>query len=390
MSVFLDPYVQTVRLWTDAPELYHKACSITVAGAALAGHIWLPHMEATTNIWCLLVGNSMTDRKSTALKYAVDVLVAAAPQRVLPDPGSYEALVKCLAGPAENDGTSRAQRLLVADEFQHLLDKFTLKYAAPMQALLNSLFDWKPSYERELMRATFTLHNAAVSLIGACTPRHIEKRTNEEFWQGGFFSRLLPVVAHRSRFLNYPRRPLRERELLKQKFEQLVERVTAGTSARKGALSLDFTPDSHDAFESWAARNAARQEKAHPLIAALVGRLALAVLKVAAIREVDTNEAPRAISEESLQWAITFIEEIYKGAEQLPQEVAFTEDMRRRRAVLELLQKGGGSVAYSTLLRGSHLTAKDLQIYLETLAAEGLLERQGKEVVLLKGGTTND
>ena len=64
--------------------------------------------------------------------------------------------------------------------------------------------------------------------------------------------------------------------------------------------------------------------------------------------------------------------------------------MRRRRAVLELLQKGGGSVAYSTLLRGSHLTAKDLQIYLETLAAEGLLERQGKEVVLLERGTTND
>ena len=56
--------------------------------------------------------------------------------------------------------------------------------------------------------------------------------------------------------------------------------------------------------------------------------------------------------------------------------MAFTEDMRRRRAVLELLGKAGGSLAYSTLLRGSHLTAKDLQIYLETLAAEGLLERQ--------------
>lgn len=378
MSQFIDPYTETVSKWTDAPDAFHRGAALSIMGASLTGKTWLRPQACTTNLWVVLLGRSEIDHKSTAMDIATDILTTVQPDIVAPDPGSYEALVSLLSGHARTDGTSPGQRLLYYDEFQFLLDKFRAgSYSAPMLDLLNTLFSFRRHYVRQLMHKRFEINSAAVSILGGCTPHHIEKRQNEELWQGGLFSRLTFIRGDKTRELPlYRPNP--------QEFDELVERFA--TIAGLGSRELDFGNDGADqTYEAWAAMNMARQKTVDPLVMPMVGRLSLALLKMAAIREIDTKLGEAAhISEASLEWAMSIVEEIYSGVVTLPSEVAFTPEMQKKRRIEALIEVAGGTIGYSKLLRNSHLTAKELEIYLDTLAREGRIEREGTSVALLE------
>lgn len=378
MSFFIDPYIGTVRKWTDTPDNFHLGSALSIMGASLAGKTWLTPQDCTTNLWIVLLGRSEEDHKSTAMNIATEILRATQPDVMAPDPGSYEALVSLLSGPARSDGTSPGQRLLYYDEFQFLLDKFRAgSYSAPMLDLLNTLFGFRERYVRQLMHKKFVLERAVVSLLGGCTPFHIEKRQNEELWQGGMFSRLTFIRADKTRELPLYRPNRHEFDELVKLFECV---------AAVGSRTLDFGEDGADElYEGWATINMRRQKTADPLVRPMIGRLSLALLKMAAIREIDVRlDDAREISQESLKWAMSIVETIYAGLVTLPGEVAFSPEMQKKRRIVALVESSHGVISYSKLLRNSHLTAKELAIYLDTLLKEQRIELIDNDVVLLE------
>ena len=380
MSQFIDKYIKVVSNWTDAPEEYHYGVSLSILGAAFAGKVWLPYAQSTTNLWVLLLGSAEEDRKSTCIRYGKRIISSCVPERVASDPGSYEALIKLLSGPLDpKTQTSPAQKLLIYSEFQSLMDRFTLRYAAPLQATLNDLYDWSSvPYVRELMNRTFTLNGTAISLLGGCTPEHIEKRANEEFWRGGFFSRILPIIAHKTRFLD-------EENIVPAEYKDLVTSFGNVVASVTNPIELEWTPKAHSIYSTWVHGNADRQVKSHPIIRSLMGRIALNCKKIAAIRALDVSGCnTHHVGSQALDWTINFVEQLVVGIETLPTSIAFTDDMRKKRSIVNLLKSKGGTLAYSTLLRNSNMKARELQEFLETLMAEGTATREGKNVFLQK------
>lgn len=127
-------YVIHALKQTTAPLIYHLGMGVTLMGTTCPVAYGMHFAGALrANNFCLLVGRSGEDQKSSALGVGKEILDAAAPHLVGDFPGSPEGLVESLA--------EQPSQMIPISEFGKFLSSAQRGYFEPTKTLLADLWD---------------------------------------------------------------------------------------------------------------------------------------------------------------------------------------------------------------------------------------------------------
>jgi len=188
----LEKYAVFARESTDAPTKYHRYCAASLVGTILGRRVWFPHghRKLFPHLWVALIGPSGV-KKTTSLGIVEDLVADVAPHLVLPTKFSFEALYQALA--EQPVGT------LLYGELHTFLALLGRDFNAEAKS---SLADWWDSpaaktYATKGM-GKVTLTRPAVSILSASTLSWFAEMARSRDIAGGFFARMLFVVAEKS------------------------------------------------------------------------------------------------------------------------------------------------------------------------------------------------
>lgn len=202
---FLRSYETAMAKYTDAPEIYHRACATGLAAAMLTTHrnrclLAGGIKKRYTTMWVMLVGDSGHSRKTTCVNMASAVLSETELGVSLrsPDDGSPEGFAKDLIR-RENNRAGDAAHLMVAPELTNFMSSLTKEYMRNAKFMLMEFHDGPDIWRKMLSKEEYTLTYPRFSLIGAIATELIPTNTLSEDWAGGFLNRALIIYDKPSR-----------------------------------------------------------------------------------------------------------------------------------------------------------------------------------------------
>ena len=223
---------------TEVPEEFYF-----VAGLAMLGAVCSPDlkmnigMEIDTRFYTVLLGDSYSVKKSTAMRNTVEFFsnLAIRPLKVSYGVGSAEGLARELS--------SNPNLVLAHDELRSFLDKTKVQSSVllPMTTSLFEGHDWD-NVTKEKDKC-FSVRNAHLSLIGCCTTATYENMWSQEAIAIGFPNRLLLVNADARPKVAWPK-PVEEHILgeIKGRIQRLLARLP---------LRYEISPDARRHWETW-------------------------------------------------------------------------------------------------------------------------------------------
>jgi hypothetical protein len=238
----LEKYAAFARESTDAPTKYHRYCAASLVGTVLGRRVWFQHghRKLFPHTWVALIGPSGV-KKTTSLGIVEDLVADVAPQLVLPTKFSFEALYQALA--EQPVGT------LLYGELHTFLALLGRDFNAEAKS---SLADWWDSpaaktYTTKGM-GKVTLTRPAVSILSASTLSWFAEIARNRDIAGGFFARMLFVVAEKSDVEPMVLPPARDESKaneIKLGLGQLLKRFPTEMTA-EGRMSL--TPEGENEY----------------------------------------------------------------------------------------------------------------------------------------------
>ena len=207
----LRPRMGWLRRWcdyavtqTDAPAIYHLATGLSVLSTVVPPGLYVHGpggFRVQPNLYCLFVGRSTADRKSTSIRMAPQILGLVGPHmadRLGAFPMTAPALVSGLQ--------ERPIQLWTKDEFSTFLSLARgNSYAEPVKTKLTEAFDGGPLDERTQKSGSVIVSNYRVSLNAGCSLSYLQQYITPFDMTGGFFARFLIAYGARERFLYWSR-----------------------------------------------------------------------------------------------------------------------------------------------------------------------------------------
>jgi Protein of unknown function (DUF3987) len=188
------PFIQTYHEWateaTDAVPIFHDLSCTILLSAIVAGSVRLETSfgQIVPNLWGLILGDSTTTRKTTAMRMAVDMLNKLDPFMVMATDGSPEGLLTGLS--------ERPNKVSIfhKDEVSGFFDSINKKdYLAGMPETLTQLYDVPPTYTRLLRKSKVTIEQSAFIFFCGGIPERVYDNLSEEYVFSGFLPRFLVV-----------------------------------------------------------------------------------------------------------------------------------------------------------------------------------------------------
>lgn len=182
----------------ETARAYDFWCGVWLLSNAIGRTIRVerPHAPVYFNTYAILCAEAGITRKTTAVRYATDILREYALQ------GSEH--IKLLAGSITSDALDRelakhtiagraAHVSLSSTELISLLGRD--RYAAHLPGKLTDLYDCPDAYERiSLSHGVVDVRNVYVTLLAASTPSWLLRAVNPDVVEGGFTSRCLFII----------------------------------------------------------------------------------------------------------------------------------------------------------------------------------------------------
>jgi hypothetical protein len=224
---------------TEVPEEFYF-----VAGLAMLGAICSPNLrlavgaEVDTRFYTLLLGDSYSVKKSTAMRNTIEFfsrLAAVQKPHIIHGVGSAEGLARELA---------QNRRLIIAyDEMRAFVDKTKVQSSVllPMTASLFEGHDWSNATKEK--HNCFQIQDAHLSIIGCCTTATYENMWSSEAIAIGFPNRLLIVSADAKPKVAWPEPP--DQEALRE-IATLIQ-----TQVARLPRTLEIDPAGRSAWEDW-------------------------------------------------------------------------------------------------------------------------------------------
>lgn len=177
---------------TDAPPVFHVASILTTISAVCADTGLLMHRDAVhpLNIWTMIVGRSSVDRKTTAVRLAVDRLANVAAERILDIAGSPEGFLQGLK--------EEPCALLHVPEGAAFFEQTKANYWSHAKGLFMDLYDYKLLYRRRLARETLEIENPRLAILCACAAPLLDHYSKLVDWLGGFLPRFLMIMGDKT------------------------------------------------------------------------------------------------------------------------------------------------------------------------------------------------
>jgi hypothetical protein len=373
-SGFIHDYVHYAYRRTDAPVVFHVGFAIAMLAAIAPPRfcVWADGSYKYPNLYLLIVGDSATARKSTALGLADDVLGEVAPERKGHSPGSYEGLLRSME-------EGKPSQIIMESEFSRFLRQ------AQGQGHLNALklgfldlYDCKPISKITAHRDV-AVTAPRLSLVGAIAPTLLEQYLERADLTGGFWSRFLILEGVRDRFAPWTtpdeqQRSVAVRSLARRKKYMPgscavhTPEVKAGIDA--WATNLDQTIRDHELLED-------EQRSLFGRASGLLHRMALLYAMDRTIEGLPADAPvppvldadPVLITPVDLRYAATLVGVHVNSSFSILADLADSKDMRDRRNVLRSIgstPEGIGPISErAKLLKGRAFHVTD------TLIAQG-------------------
>lgn len=375
-------YMSYASKMSDAYPDYHFALGITILSIAAMRKI---HMDLSIgrihpNAWCLLLGESTTSRKSTALNLGQDLI-----QKVfghgLPQDFSPEAFVEMMA---DNPST-----YIFKDEFAGLLAAMQKAYMSDLRDLLCTLYDCK-DYHRKLRTSqrnkvsSFDIRDPYLTMAGATTLTSFKEHTQTLDVTSGWLLRYLyfcPDYMKESR-------PFREavcedHDLQNHLYlrlsclrDNLIQTMFDSETGTEYFAQMSMEPEAWEYFKTWQlekeAEVALRRNKTEN---AIFGRLTIYALKLAMLftlgrsdfevqnvgDEANPQYSSTPISLAHVKEACRLICDYFLPTERiLVEEVAANEEKNLQVKIINCLRRNGGKLRQRDLLRQLHMPLKQV------------------------------
>jgi len=371
---FVSDYVQAPgRVLTDASTSYLVAVAYMQLATALMDVIDVDYAgEKPPNLCLMLVGESTLHRKTTAIELALQVL------RVTHELGDFVGLNEYSAESLIKNLAELPTKLLPMPEMGDFLT-LAHTWGERLKPLLQQLVDAPAVYTKELTRGgPIEIYNPRVSILAAITPAQLsEIRGTQLDWHGGFFARFLfimPGDATGKINLEVPQlkrgRPCsRNAEMTAFLHNRLIvlRRAAQQLGNGKRLLAGQLTPEAETLLSAWL--DYVEQINDPIYMRDGLGRVLHTLIKIAALLAFDLSDGTSIlINEDAIRYAGRFVLLALQSKQAVANQFAPTNEARTLQRITAHIQRAGAAgISYAKLLRNSHLKAKDLREYLETL-----------------------
>jgi hypothetical protein len=314
--------------------------------------------DLRANNFCLLVGRSGEDRKSSALSVGRRILDKAAPALVGDFPGSPEGLIDSLA--------ETPSQMIPISEFGKFLSSAQRGYFEPTKTLLADLWDSDPIQRSKANRKVIRVDQPRLSIAAACSIPYLEKHTLAEDWTGGFMGRWMVLYGRRERTDPDPAGDRTDEAWLVSELQRRAMMKTAGW-----CQGLD--PQASKLWDRWYRDVMQRQLPSN--IIGIRARAPTMARKVALLYGWDYGPAqqgkPWFIGLDVLEPAIAFVELHIQSLVDLSEVIAEHPDARLRRSVIRAIEEKGGLATLGEILGILKMRKRPVTEMLDALIEEG-------------------
>jgi hypothetical protein len=310
------------------------------------------------NNFCLLVGRSGEDRKSTALGVGREILDAAAAPLIGDFPGSPEGLIDSLA--------QQSSQMIPISEFGKFLSAAQRGYFEPTKTLLADLWDALPVQRARANNRVIRVDNPRLSIAAACSIPYLEKHTLAEDWTGGFMGRWMVLYGRRERT---DPDPIGDRT----DFQWLVDELQKRALTPNAGWCVGLDNGAKRYWSDWYKDVMSRQLPSN--IVGIRARAPTIARKVALIYGWDFGPAaagqPWRMDIDILEPAIAMAELHIRSLCDLSEVIAEHEDARLRRSVLMAIDTKGGLATLGEILAILKRRKRPIIETLDALMEEG-------------------
>jgi hypothetical protein len=352
-------YVRHAYRQTTAPLVYHIGVGLTVLAATCPIHYGTIYAgKLRTNNFCLLVGRSGEDRKSSALNVGKEIMDAAAPKLIGDYPGSPEGLIESLV--------RVPSQVIPISEMGKLLSSAQRGYFEPIKTLLADAWDCHPLQRARANNKILRVAEPRLSLAAACSIPYLEKHTLAEDWTGGFMGRWLVLYGRRERVDPDPYGDRSDLQWLVDEYKRMALHGKAGWCQGLDGGARHY-------WDAW--YRDVMQRKLPNNIIGIRARAPTLARKIALIYGWDFGPAqhgqPWRMGIDVLEPAIEFVELHIKSLTHLSEVIADHPDARLRRSVLMAIEGKGGVATLGEILQVMKMRKRPVVEMLEALKEEG-------------------
>lgn len=364
-KTWVDRYVELFTPLSESPSKYHRALAWSVLSSVLTGKISFlqGNDEISPNLWLLLVGDSGTSHKSTALGNARKMLIEVAPERLVPQLGSKEKFISRLARMTTKNLNAA---VLVDSEFTSFLASMSSSYNLGAKENLCKLFDGESIQSDTQARDLEVVEKLHLLMIGSTTATFLnEAIQDQQGMDSGFWARFQFVVARGKAERVLPTPP----SIDMNKFNELVDdlREISGVSGQ-----AKFTDSANDIYEKFYFEMRKMADK-NPNFPPFLTRLQVVAKKIAMLAQAVKLEPgePNAdfwVADESMRIGIEqakfFMDEL---SWLLLNEITLSKFDVHRKTILKSLRASEGGVTKRDIQRATRLHTDYLDRVLEQL-----------------------
>lgn len=365
----IEKYVEYGHKCTKTDDEFHRFCGYVLVSQTVVDRLVmrLPHGTYRPNLWLLLIGPSTLSRKTTAMYLAMEILEEAGLENFMPTDFSPEGLIDFME--------KMPRGYMWLDEVSSLFASSRKDYMSGSKELMMKLYSGK-SVHKELVKGTKFIKDPSLGIVGTTTPQGMQKTFGTEDMFSGYGARFLHIYHSCSfewRAMQWlDQDTIKKQNALIQCIKDLRLKFQAEKEAKLSDEALDlFNEWDEELFELLSSGEALEE------LNSLYGRLVDYVLKLAMVIEVSESwqsikiaDKEITISESSMERAI---HEMNTYRTQVSFRVIKMLHGSDRMYIYEKIDKKG-PIDRSTLLRMTHMKAKDLSDELDTLIQMGLVE----------------
>ena len=365
---FIRQYVIYAAKQTTSPLCYHLATGLGILACTCPTNLGTTYAgQLRANMFCLLIGRSGEDQKSSALGIGRELLFEALPSLVGDFPGSPEGLIDSL-------GRTPSQMIPIS-EFGRFLSSAQRGYFEPIKSLLADIWDSQSLQRAKANGNVIRVDNPRLSMVAACSLPYLERHTLTEDWSGGFMGRWAVMYGRRER--SDPD-PCGDRTNFSWLAQQLKKRGTTTTAGWCTGLS----PKAKELWYAWYKSLDRRSVPAK--VEGVKARAPTIARKVAMLYSWDYGAAGRGpddwkITLNELIPAIKFAELHITSLVSLSEKIADHPDARLRRAVLQAMEDHNGHATLGRILGSLKMKKRPIVEILDSLLEEGRVTKSRTE-----------
>ena len=228
-------FADTFSKYLEPPSHFFYVSFLTCLGSFIPISLE-SELRTQPRLFCLLLGQSADDRKSTAIIKTVDFFHDTMTEfNVCYGVGSGEGLQKKLK--------ESPKLLLCLDELNQFIKKCKIE-GSVLLPFVNTLFE-SNRYEAQTKHYSIDLHDVHLSMLAASTIPTYERTWDASFTDIGFTNRLFIVPGSGERRFSFPERiPDIEKFKLQNRLAELLKFIDKG-------FSIGISKDGRELFHGW-------------------------------------------------------------------------------------------------------------------------------------------